>query len=434
MSAPCPELLRFWGLTSADIASGRIQVAATVRAEGRVVELELDDELRPEWIDRGTRVPIWIDRRIEEQRRDRRSIACFIDGTRRLPAITLADDGVRFHFDPQETISSILQERYLKPRRPIHSFFPLPYHWAPGRLRLLLFRWMTRRLASGEVAGGAPFPAWPIDASVEALRHVFIRCVSLAAGRQWEPALWPHEKRWAFAVSHDVDTRRGFARIMEVARLEAGYGVKSCWYVVGNAYPLDLAVLDELHRQGNEIGLHGDRHDNRIAYLEPKVIARRLGACAGLVERYRMVGFRSPSLLETEALRATLRRSFQYASQTPDTEVDSLIAPRRGCSTCFPFVKQGLLEIPITLPLEDKLLMADYDEERILALWRKKVSWIRRVGGLAHLVLHNEPHLLRRSLKAYEAILRDVAQDESVWRATPGEIAHIWRETRLDES
>jgi peptidoglycan/xylan/chitin deacetylase (PgdA/CDA1 family) len=199
---------------------------------------------------------------------------------------------------------------------------------------------------------------------------------------------------------------------------------------VGELLRQDPQPAEALRQQGHEIGLHGDRHDNRIAYLDRPTITARLGSCKDVVRRFGIEGFRTPSLLGSPRLRAALGwAEFAYVSDIPDSEVDSLIAPRRGCASAFPFMRQGLLEIPLTLPLEDKLVLAGLDEAQIVALWRTKLEWARQVGGLAQLAVHNEPHLLRRCRGAYETLVRELAGDDSAWHATLGEVARWWKDS-----
>jgi peptidoglycan/xylan/chitin deacetylase (PgdA/CDA1 family) len=432
MSTSCPGLLRFWGLgrgeAGARPADG-IVIEAGARTRGRVVFLELDETLRPPWLASGERVALWSDRRLGRDV-EGRALAWLMDGTERLPAIVETAGSIVLRFDPEQTAAAILDERYFTPRRPLHTYLRLPYHFVPGRARLWLFRRMTR--AVGSRSPEAPFPEWPVASSVEALRWAFLCCWRRAGGEGVTQSHWPQGKRYAFAVSHDVDTAAGLRRIPEIAAIEAQHGLTATWFLLGDRYRIDDSLLDRLRQQGHEIGLHGDRHDNRIAYLRRQAIAARLSRCSGLVTRHGVCGFRAPSLLETPLLREVLATSFRYASQTPDTEVDALVAPRRGCATCFPFVKQGLLEIPITLPMEDKLLIAGLDEAQILALWRRKLAWVREVGGIAQLVVHSEPHLFDHCRRAFQAILKDVAEDGAVWRATLGDVARWWQESKLD--
>ena len=395
----------------------------------RLVTLEIaDDGLRPPWLAPGDAVRFWLNQPLREAPPGAEPLAHVVDAERRRPAIVRAGPGAAPLFDLLEAIRTITHEEYLRPRRPLHSRLPLPYQLVPGPLRLALFRLLVRR-GRAPMDGGAGFPAWPADASVEALRFVADR-LGLDTGRRipGRAGPWPDGRGYAFAISWDVDTAAGRDRIGEIAALCSPIGAAATLFLVGDGYAHDHGRLAALRDAGCEIGLHGDRHDNRIAYLPPAAIERRLDRCRDFVERHEIAGFRAPSLLESAALRAALARRFRYASQIPDSEVDSLIALRRGCCSCLPFDKGGLLEVPITLPMDDKLLLAGLDADRVLAVWRRKLGWVRRIGGVAQLALHAEPHLLDRSRGPIRGILEDVAADGSAWVATLGEIARRWEE------
>lgn len=422
MSPCCPETLRFWGLPESD----RLELRAGQPAAGRFVSLHLGATLRPDWLPVEERVRLWLERTIPAHDGRGTALAHFEEGGSRTPAIVAVDGRLGFRFDPDEAIASVLNERYFEPRRPIHSYLRLPYQRLPGALRMKLFRWVVRAQRRSLTS----FPAWPVEPSLEALRWAVSRAWREATGRTTEPALWPGGRRYALSLSHDVDTLAGFRRIPEIAALEEAHGFRSCWFVVGNQYPIDRAVLDGLQARGHEVALHGDRHDNRIAYLPSARIARRLDTCNEFTGRFDVGGFRAPSLLETPVLREVLRERFRYTSDVPDTETESLIAPRRGCASCFPFQKQGLLEIPITLPVEDKLLLAGCGEEGLLDAWRLKLAWIRAVGGLAQVLLHAEPHLWQRTRGVYARWLEDLSGDAAAWRANLGEIARWWEERK----
>jgi peptidoglycan/xylan/chitin deacetylase (PgdA/CDA1 family) len=425
MNEACPDLRQFWGLGPPTPSEpGPLRVEVGPKTQGRVVALELEDELRPPWLGPGERVFVWLANGPADAQAAGRPLAHLVEGERRSPAVLERSSEIVFRFDPDEAIAGIVNERYLQPRRPIHSYLPIPYGWVPGRLRLVLFRLLTRRRASA----GIPFPAWPVDLSIEALRWAFRRALELAAGRSLPRTHWPDGKGYALVLSHDVDTRRGFELIPEIAALERSLGFVSTWFIVGNQYPIEAAVLDRLRQQGHEVGLHGDRHDNRLGYLSRSRMVSRLRCCAELAAGFEMRGFRAPSLLETPTLRELLQESFGYTSDVPDTERDSLIAPHRGCVTCFPFMKQGMLEIPITLPADDKLLVAGLTEAGMLDVWRSKLARIREVGGVAQLLVHSEPHLWRRSRGAYARLLGELASDEAAWRTTLGQLAQRWRE------
>jgi hypothetical protein len=401
--------------------SGRIRIEPGEAAPGRLVALELSEALRPAWLEPSAAIPFWLARRRGAASARGTVLARFVDGADAWPAIVESDEGVTFLFDPDEAIAAIQNETYFQPHRPLHTHVSLPYQYVPGEVRLRVFRWLVKPQAPA-----AGFPAWPHDASVDAMRWAFTRAQSRADGVSRATPSWPKGKRAAFTISHDVDTAAGVRRIPETAAFEEAAGVRSCWYVVGDLFEVDPPTLQALAAGGHEIGLHGDRHDNTIAYRPPEEIERRLAGCAEWMRRYDMRGFRSPSLLETPALRDALRRRFSYASQVPDSEVYSLIGPRRGCATSFPFLRHGLLEIPITLPMEDKLIMQGMNEAQILDLWRGKAAAVKEVGGVIQLAIHNEPHLLRRCRGAYEQLVRELAADRTLWQATTAQIADWW--------
>jgi hypothetical protein len=424
----CVELRRFLGLPEAAVQ--RVRVEAGARRPGRVVRLE-PGELRPPWLPETATPALWLAAEMAREAREGETVlASVLEGEQSRAAVVRSEQGVSFLFDPEPAIAAVLSEAYFEPRRPLHSHLSLPYQLVPGAARLAIFRWLVKR--GRAPAAPIPFPEWPMDASVETLRFMFQQacCVAGWSGAGAPP--WPDGRRCALVVSHDVDTAAGLRLAGEVAGFEAGLGVRSCWFVVGDLLGRDPALLEALRGQGHEIGLHGDRHDNTIAYQSPERIRSRLAGALARARRYEVRGFRSPSLLETPTLRDALGERFAYASQVPDSEVDSLLGPRRGCASLFPFVKRGLLEIPITLPMEDKLIMAGMSEAGILELWRRKAARIQQVGGLIQLAIHNEPHLLRRCRGAYQELLRELSADASIWRATPGELAAWWRASRVD--
>ena len=423
MSAPFAGLLRFWGLPEPPPG---LRAEPGEPAAGHVVLLELGDELRPPWLAAGEPVPLWLAQR-PARRGGGRPRAHVVDGDERLPAVVEDKGAVVFLLDPESAVEALLREDHVGPRRPLHTRLRLPYQRVPGPLRLALFRLLRRR---ERPPAGPAFPSWPDDASVEALRYTFLRAFALAGGQAAPRPFWPAGRGHALAVSHDVDTAAGLRAVPGLAEAEERLGVRSTWFVVGDVLERAGDLFDGLRRRGHEVALHGDRHDNTLAYAGPEGIAHRLDACAAAVARHGVRGFRSPSLLETPELRSALAARFGYASEVPDTEVGALTAPRRGCCTSFPFRRGGLLEVPLTLPMEDKLVLAGLDEQGMLEAWRRKAARVKQRGGLVQLAVHAEPHLLSRCRQAEERLLGELAADGSAWRATLREIARWWTEGR----
>jgi hypothetical protein len=104
---------------------------------------------------------------------------------------------------------------------------------------------------------------------------------------------------------------------------------------VVKGYPLDTGLLDELNADGFEIGMHGDRHDCRLPYLNKSEIVEAFEQCLFFIERYGVRGFRSPFLLRSQELYEVLGDYFQYDSSLPDVEVLPLFTSNKGCGSVF---------------------------------------------------------------------------------------------------
>ena len=351
-----------------------------------------------------------------------------VDGVT-LPAVTLEGGRLVFHFDPYEAFEHAATERYLPRYRPLYSRLPEWIRRLPGPLRLAgqhvvipLQQWRYRDPQF-------PFPRFPREDALEVLRVL----VQAACGRQ-STSPWPHGKP-VVALTHDVDTGKGQRRIRRIASEEERLHLRSCWYVVGNRYPLDHTLLDEMRSAGHEIGLHGSHHDGRLAYLSPSRIARRLDSCKDVIARHDMRGFRSPALLMTPELAQALRERFEYDSSVPDTDMRAVAGPRRGSASLFPLWRDGLLQLPLTLPLDDRLLLLGYGPDEIFRLWRDKLDWVLGMGGVAMVTTHSEPHLgaSQGVLDAYRRLLEHVRElDATV--LLPRQIARWWHTDTLDEA
>ena len=354
-------------------------------------------------------------------------VAEFVDRGARTRAVSVEGSRVTLHFDPRAAVEQMVQERYVRLRRPLHTYGQISrlVNLLPGSLRLL-----GHRAASGverhrQDAPAVAFPDFPRDRAVELVRLLARR----AQGLDDRPAVWPGEQRSVVLLTHDVDTAEGQALIPEVARVERELGFTSCWYVVGDRYALDHGLLRELRQGGHEIGLHGARHDCKLAYLPRREMARRLDRCRGMMERHQVAGFRSPALLMTAALTRELCGRFVYDSSVPDTDVDTICAPHRGCSTVFPYYKDDLLELPLTLPLDDRLLLLGMSAEQMIKTWLAKMDWIQQLGGMTVVTTHVEPHLGASPalLAGYRRLLEQIKQRrETVRPMLPVEVARVW--------
>jgi len=165
-----------------------------------------------------------------------------------------------------------------------------------------------------------------------------------------------------------------------------------------------------------------------LPYLPEPAIAAKLDSLADAVRRFDIKGYRSPALLTSPALDRCLDGRFSWSSSAIDTDVGSLAAPRRGCCSVFPFWKGSLLEIPVTIPMDDRLLSLGIMGEDYVELIVKKAAWISEVGGVAVLANHAEPHLTGgpRLLELYRRVLGRLREFDNAWFALPSELAAHW--------
>ena len=381
----------------------------------------------PSWIQPGEKIPLVAapDAGAEVAGQ---VVAEFVDRGVGHPAVSVEGSRIRLHFDPRAAVDQMVQERYVRLSRPLHTYGPISRlaNLLPGPVRLLGHRAasMVERLRHQD-APAVAFPDFPRDRAVELVRLLARR----ARGLDDRPAVWPRSAQSVVLLTHDVDTAEGQALIPEVARVERELGFTSCWYVVGDRYELDHGLLRELRQGGHEIGLHGARHDCKLAYLPRREMARRLDRCRGMMERHQVAGFRSPALLMTAALTRELCGRFVYDSSVPDTDVDTICAPHRGCSTVFPYYKDDLLELPLTLPLDDRLLLLGMSAEQMIKTWLAKMDWIQQLGGMTVVTTHVEPHLGASPalLAGYGRLLEQIKQRQDTIRPMlPVELARWW--------
>jgi peptidoglycan/xylan/chitin deacetylase (PgdA/CDA1 family) len=329
-----------------------------------------------------------------------------LDG--REPRFVLRDGDLSCAFDSERMIQVLREERYAEEMRSPTRALPFSYARLPAWLRLLAARslYLPKRWRRPRED-----PSWPEAPALDLLMDLL--------GRR-PTGLWG-EARWSLAVTHDVDSVRGLRCCLRIAERVEAAGFRSCFYVVGEAADREPGILRELRDRGHEIGSHDWHHDNRLCFLPSGEMEDRIRRARAGLEPYDGMGFRSPSLLRSPRLLECLGRHFGYDSSVCDTDLEY----RRGCTTVFPFLLRGCLEIPATLPMDSSLTYVGYSPDRMLALWKSKCAYIRELGGLAVSVTHAEPHLAggAKLLDTLERFLDWVGEQADCSVRLPCEIA-----------
>ncbi|MGD0232582.1 MAG: glycosyltransferase [Syntrophorhabdales bacterium] len=198
---------------------------------------------------------------------------------------------------------------------------------------------------------------------------------------------WPDGKRFAFVITHDVETVKGVEQCPQLADMDRGYGFRSSFNFVAEDYEIPKGLREGLIRDGFEIGLHGLTHGGNLYGSRKKFEADSLRINRHL-EEWNLSGFRTPSMFHNLDWMKSLR--MLYDSSTFDT--DPFEPQSDGLGTIFPRwvsangTGNGYVELPYTLPQDFTLFVIMGQKE--IDIWKAKLDWIAAAGGMALLLAH----------------------------------------------
>lgn len=288
----------------------------------------------------------------------------------------------------------------------------------PRRVQLTLRRALIRR------QGLPRFPRWPFEPA----GHKLLRLAALEMLLEHDvdalrfPWFWPGGARAAVTLTHDVESEQGLADALTVAGWEERHGFRSSFNVVGDWYPIDMGVVEELRGRGHEIGSHAIHHD-RSLFSSRREFERQLPLLEAVAEKLGAVGFRSPATHRVVEWLGDL--PFSYDCTMPHSDPYEPIPG--GTATVWPFFHGDVVELPYTAPQDHTLfnLLGHRDS----TIWSLQLANVVRCGGMLQLLTHPDPDYLGRPAtgRAYRDILSAIAEHEDVWVALPKDIAQWWR-------
>ena len=289
-------------------------------------------------------------------------------------------------------IIELRERRAFIERRPLSARLPINYRIVPGWARAAAasaIGWWHR----GRAERWAAFPGWPIDLSVDALDDLRDEPDEPASHRDGRPDRETSAARHsptAVVLTHDIDSAEGLTNLLSrFLPLEEALGARSTNYIVPCAYPVDHGLVGELVARGHHVGVHGYDHSHRTPFTDAGDRVRRLDAARLFATRYRALGYRAPSLLRTRALVRDLATRYQYDSSIP-TSGGLFPAPNNGCATARPFLVEGIVELPVTLPRDGTLRFLGCSPPEIAQTWIDCAETISRARGVVVLLTHCE--------------------------------------------
>lgn len=209
---------------------------------------------------------------------------------------------------------------------------------------------------------------------------------------------WPGGDRFAFVLTHDVESRRGVERVRQLAELEMSLGFRSSFnFIPEGEYVVSSELRHWLTDRGFEVGVHDLHHDGNL-YSSKAAFGRKARRVNHYLREWQAVGFRSGFMLHNLTWAHAL--DVLYEASTFDT--DPFEPQPDGANTIFPFwvpapdgngesrdgipLGHGYMELPYTLPQDSTVFI--HLEHSTIDLWKRKLDWIAGKEGMALLLVH----------------------------------------------
>jgi glycosyltransferase involved in cell wall biosynthesis len=212
---------------------------------------------------------------------------------------------------------------------------------------------------------------------------------------------WPGGKKFAFVLTHDVESKVGLNRCLSLMQLEQDLGFRSSFnFIPEGGYRVPAELREELTAKGFEVGIHDLKRDGCL-FSSRRKFKRRAMRINGYARDWSAAGFRSGFILRNLDWLHDL--DVQYDASTFDT--DPFEPQSEGRHTIFPFwvprpdtnhksqitnhsggSSPGYVELPYTLPQDSTLFLLF--GEKTAGIWQRKLDWISEHGGMALFITH----------------------------------------------
>ena len=223
----------------------------------------------------------------------------------------------------------------------------------PWRLRIALRRMLAQRKRK------SCRDIWPINE---------------AAGRPpagWSG--WPDGKRFAFVLTHDVESQKGLDRCLQLSELDASLGFRSSFNLIPEGdYIVPPFLRERLAKNGFEVGVHDLKHDGFL-YESRENFKSQARQINKYLKEWDAKGFRSGFMHHNLEWFDDL--DILYDASTFDT--DPFEPQPDGVDTIFPFWVPGTngagyVELPYTLIQDFNLFVVL--KESTIDIWKKEAG------------------------------------------------------------
>jgi hypothetical protein len=341
-------------------------------------------------------------------------------------------DGTTIHlpFDFTEVVENLRLERYRQriipggekfaASEPVRKFYYLIRECLPISLRRKIQRAYFRNWKE------LPFPAWPVDFTVDTLHEEFLRLLMETSGAKQVPFIWfwPEGAPNCLIMTHDVETSVGRDFTSKLMDLDDSYGIKASFQVIPEKrYEVSDEYVCEIRSRGFEFNIHDLNHDGNL-YRGRAEFERRAAEINGYVHRYNTQGFRAGAMYRNQEWYDVF--DFSYDMSVPN--VAHLEPMRGGCCTVMPYFIQDIVELPLTAAQDYSIIHILHDYS--INLWKRQLALLRARNGLMSFIAHPDYLIEPRARNVYESLLaylQDMIAREKIWAPVPGEVDQWWR-------
>jgi len=347
-----------------------------------------------------------------------------------LGSVGIGESTIRLPFDPARAIENLRRELYvdgLVPTRErilTREWMLKAYYSVRDILPIVVRRYMQRMYFSDWKQ--RPFPAWPVDMSVDTLHEKLLVLSMKAAGAKKVPFIWfwPGVSPNCLIMTHDVETSSGRDFTSQLIDLDESYGFKASFQVIPEErYKVSAEYIEEIRSRGCEFNIHDLNHDGRL-YREREEFLRRAKQINEYGRLYNARGFRAGAMYRM----IDWYDAYEFSYDMSLCNVAHLEPKRGGCCTVFPFFIGRILELPLTTCQDYSIL--HILSHRSIDLWKQQIDLIRAKNGLMSFLTHPDYLIGRRARKLYQSLLdhlRDIVTRDKIWVALPGELDQWWR-------
>jgi hypothetical protein len=333
-------------------------------------------------------------------------------------------------FDLTEVATNLRQERY---RQNGYTFLQKTTSGEAAQrlyylLRPLMGVAVRKHLQKVRLSGWEkiPFPAWPVDFTVETLMEgaMALLLKSMPGSRLPFIWFWPDSARAAAMMTHDVEGRAGLDFCQELSEIDEAHDIKSAFQLIPEGHEdAWQKTATPLRARGFEVNLHDLNHDGQLFANKAEFLARakRINNYA---REFQCEGFRSAVMYREQRWFD----AFEFAYDMSVPNAAHLEPQRGGCCTVMPYFVGDILELPLTTAQDYTLfhILNDYST----TLWKTQIELITGRHGLVSVITHPDYLVGRRERDVYVELLRhlvDLRDRQGVWMALPGEINRWWR-------